>query len=368
MKAKTRDRLLAGTALAVALSLSGFTVTRLAADPGTAVETIPAAATQARAAGEFRVQLLGDTMMGDASVALIDSAGHDALTSRLGGFVDGDYTIVNLETPITERTVPELPKGYNYRAHPDSLAALRRAGVDAVGLGNNHSMDFGRPGLSDTLAAAQAHSLATFGAGTDIDAARRPLLIESPQGRVAVVNFTENFGDAATATPTMPGTLVLSAEEVQRGVIDARAAGADLVIAVLHWGDNYAPVQDQQRYWAHALAAAGYDLVVGSGPHIAQEIELIGDTPVAYSLGNFVFGSPGRFRAFGAQGFGLSLTAVVVDKEIDRLEVTCLRTDNEKVRFKPRPCKPRQSQKLLPTLNPGILLVGDRAVLELNGP
>ena len=101
--------------------------------------------------------------------------------------------------------------------------------------------------------------------------------------------LTDNTDDRARER--VPGTTTLSPESVVRGRDLARAAGADWVVAVVDWGTNYDTVQPQQRYWAEVLAAAGYDLVVGSGPHIAQPIEMVGSTPVAFSVGNFVYGT-----------------------------------------------------------------------------
>ena len=60
---------------------------------------------------------------------------------------------------------------------------------------------------------------------------------------------------------------MISPATVRRGAALARAAGADWVIAFVHWGENYQPVNAQQRAAAQEFAAAGYDMVVGSGPH-----------------------------------------------------------------------------------------------------
>lgn len=152
-------------------------------------------------------------------------------------------------------------------------------------------------------------------------------------------------------------------DTVRRGADLARAAGADWVIAKLHWGDNYAPVSAEQRYWAQQFADAGYDMVVGSGPHIAQPIEFIGSMPVVYSVGNFVFGTRGRFADYEVPGLGLAVGVELSPDGVNELSVRCLLTDNEVVSYQPRPCTAEEAAAFLPTLHPDLALQDDVGVL-----
>ncbi|MGB4863195.1 MAG: CapA family protein, partial [Tepidiformaceae bacterium] len=72
--------------------------------------------------------------------------------------------------------------------------------------------------------------------------------------------------------------------------VHTAAASADLVVVMLHFGIEYAtePNATQQRL-AHAAIDAGATLVIGSHPHVLQEVEEYGGGLIAYSLGNFVF-------------------------------------------------------------------------------
>ena len=56
-----------------------------------------------------------------------------------------------------------------------------------------------------------------------------------------------------------------------------------------HWGEEYASTTDSQRSVAHAFIDSGADVVMGSHPHVIQEIEEYKGRPIFYSLGNFVF-------------------------------------------------------------------------------
>jgi poly-gamma-glutamate capsule biosynthesis protein CapA/YwtB (metallophosphatase superfamily) len=309
---------------------------------------------------------LGDTMLGDAGEPVLAQKGDDWAFQRVRPLLDGDYVIANLEVPITELREPWNPdKEHSYQMRPEAASALRDAGVDALGLANNHSMDRGPTGLLDTMDHADAAGMTTFGAGLDLESAQRPLLLRSEVEALAVVTFGEYFGRDNTAARTRPGIPVLDVEGLERALAQARAAGADRVVAYVHWGDNYQPINPQQRYWAQEFASAGYDAVVGAGSHVAQPIEVLDGMPVVYSLGNFVFTTNGRYEKYDQPGRGLALTT---HSEADGglvLEVRCIANDNRVVQFQAQRCSRQQAAEFLPTLHPDLVMEGDAGSLRL---
>ncbi len=313
--------------------------------------------------GRLSVQFLGDTMLGDGAQSLLDTRGVDWPLAGVASALDGDHVVANAEAPITALTEPfNTAKEYSYASSPAVAGALARAGVDSAGLGNNHAMDSGPAGLAETVGHLAAAGVSSFGAGADLAAAERPLLLRSEAGDVGIVALGESYGRSTRADEAQAGTVVLSPRTVQRGVDLAREAGAEWVVAYVHWGENYGRVDAQQRYWAQQLVDAGYDLVIGHGPHIAQPIELIGGVPIVFSLGNFVFGAPGRFDSFGVPGYGLIFTAEFGDTG-GRLRVGCLATDNEVVDYQPVLCTPEQAAALLPVYAPGFEVQGAMGIL-----
>ena len=107
----------------------------------------------------------------------------------------------------------------------------------------------------------------------------------------------------------------------------------------------------------------GYDLVVGTGPHIVQPVERIGDTLVAYSIGNFAFGTPGRFTAEDS-GYGIALTSVLTSGGFRELRMTCVETDNERVFYQPRPCDEATAKQVLGAMNPAVIFEGATGILR----
>lgn len=302
------------------------------------------------------VQFVGDTMLADGAQEVLDRSGYDWPLASVTSLLDGDVVIANAEAPITALPLPDAEtRPYSYNAMPPAAGALARAGVDVLGLANNHSMDRGQPGLADTIRAARTVGITTFGAGATLAEAETPLIIESPAGTVAVVGLGERYV-GSTASDTTAGIPVLSRGQIHRSAALARAAGADWIVALVHWGENYQPVEAKQLAYATMFAEAGYDAVVGTGPHIAQRVEVMEGMPVLFSLGNFVFGAPGRFAQFGTDGFGIVAGLTFTRDDAPALDLRCIQTDNSRVRYRPVPCTTAQARRVLGPLHPSVTL------------
>nr|WP_205708576.1 CapA family protein [Kineococcus siccus] len=247
--------------------------------------------------GDITVNVAGDVHFAGTSAAALEPGGLQAVAGVLG---DADVTVVNLETAITTRGTPAA-KQYTFRAPPSGLRALKAAGVDVVGLANNHGLDHGRTGLTDTLAAGTAEGLPVIGIGQDAAAAYRPWTTTVRGHRLAVFDATQvldtSLARAWTATDDQPGLASVQDDAGRaRLVAGVRAArgSADSVVVLLHWGRELdeCPLPAQQDLAAD-LVAAGADAVVGSHAHrqLGQGWLSAGDRSafVDYGLGNFVF-------------------------------------------------------------------------------
>jgi poly-gamma-glutamate capsule biosynthesis protein CapA/YwtB (metallophosphatase superfamily) len=204
-----------------------------------------------------------------------------------------DIAVVNLETAVTTRGIPQ-PKQYVFRAPPSAFAALENGGVDVATMANNHGMDYGEVGLRDSLAAARKARFPVIGIGLDAARAYRPYRATVDGERVAVIAATQVLDDnlisSWTAGPDKPG--LASAKDVPSLVQAVRAAraGSDTVVVFLHWGVELAgcPTPDQRRL-AKQLVAAGADVVVGSHAHRLLGAGRMGSAFVDYGLGNFAW-------------------------------------------------------------------------------
>ncbi len=213
-----------------------------------------------------------------------------------------DLAMVNLESAITNRGVPEAKEleepsqRFHFRTSPAALTFLADAGIDVVTMGNNHAADFGPVGLRDTFEAIRRSPIPVVGVGVDRAEAFAPHRV-----RISQTDFAFFGADGATregassvwaAGLTNPG-VAAARESRPRLLLEAvRRASArdDVVVVYLHWGvEGRACPTTKQQITAEALAEAGADIIVGSHTHLLMPSERLGDTYVNYGLGNFLW-------------------------------------------------------------------------------
>ncbi|ANS73820.1 hypothetical protein AWM70_03910 [Paenibacillus yonginensis] len=234
----------------------------------------------------------GDTLFSGKVEAKLEKTGYDypfQYVSRL--FQQDDLTLLNLETPITHGGVGAEDKQYVFKSSPKALNAMAQAGVDAVNLANNHTLDQGVEGLLDTLDHLKNAGIASVGAGADADQAYAPQYFERKGIRIAVFGFSRVLPKADWAAGAgKPGIAgVYDATRAIAAIKQARQQ-ADLVIVIAHWGkERVQQVEDSQTKLARSFVDAGADLVVGGHPHVLQGLEQYKGKWIAYSTGNFIF-------------------------------------------------------------------------------
>lgn len=190
-------------------------------------------------------------------------------------FIDDDFTMANLECALTEERSARV-KTFTFRTSADYAQILPEGGVEFVTLANNHVLDFGQKGYEDTKAAAAAAGLAY--AGRD-----EWTIYETARGLKIGVYAVSSFGTDRENRE--------APELIKKGVAAVRAAGAEFVIAALHFGDEGSyQVNAVQREQAHAAIDAGADFVYGSHAHTLQPYEEYKGHYIYYCMGNWTFG------------------------------------------------------------------------------
>ncbi len=207
--------------------------------------------------------------------------------------------IVNLETAVTANGAPWPGKGIHYRMHPANMDCLAAARIDCCGLANNHVLDWGHRGLTDTLAALRAAGLRTAGAGADEREAAAPAVLELGQDRRALV-----FACATTDSGVLPDWAArgdragvnllddLGARSADALVSQVRASArsGELVVVSIHWGSNWGyRVERDQRAFAHRVIDSGaVHLVHGHSSHHPRPIEVYRDRLILYGCGDLL--------------------------------------------------------------------------------
>jgi len=209
-----------------------------------------------------------------------------------------DARVINLETSVTRSAGFAPGKAVHYRMSPENLPCVAAIRPDACALANNHVLDFGRPGLADTLAALADAGLPAAGAGCDADHAWRPVAVPVPGGaRVVVFSCgaaSSGIPPGWAATGMRPGVAFLpglgraAADEVIARTRAARQPG-DIVVVSVHWGSNwgYGVDRDQVRF-AHRLIDGGVDLIHGHSSHHPRPVETYRGKLVMYGCGDCI--------------------------------------------------------------------------------
>jgi len=242
-------------------------------------------------AGDVHFENRVDQLLADPTTTLGPAAAQLAVA---------DLAMVNLETPITDRGTPE-PKPYLFRARKAAVPALVGAGIDVVTLANNHTLDYGRQGLADTIAAAKQGGLATVGAGANADEAYQPLRVTVRGVRIAILAFSQvdELAQQWAAQPDRAGiAMAFDTERVQAAMRQARV-DSDLVIVLAHWGtEGDSCPNPRQRTFASLLVTAGADVIVGAHAHVLQGAGRFGGAYIAYGLGDFLWYSSGIYPPY----------------------------------------------------------------------
>ena len=184
-------------------------------------------------------------------------------------FENDDFTIINLEGPLTDSSSGGANKRFSFRGPTAYTQIMTGSSVEAVTLANNHSEDFGKAGYESTTKVLKE----------------------------AGITYVEKNGTAMYTTESglkiglYAGAFDISTSDVKNDIAKLRNSGAEIVICAFHWGEegHYRPSADQQKI-AKAAIDAGADIVYGHHPHVLQKIEQYKDGYIFYSLGNFSFG------------------------------------------------------------------------------
>jgi poly-gamma-glutamate capsule biosynthesis protein CapA/YwtB (metallophosphatase superfamily) len=205
--------------------------------------------------------------------------------------------IINLETAVT-RSNDRANKGINYRMSPENAECLAAAKIDCCVLANNHVLDWGCPGLLETLTTLQKLNVAAAGAGRNASETRAPAVLRLAGARILILSFgstSSGIPSEWAATRDTPGVNLLPdlSEATALAVADQIAAlrmPGDLIVVSIHWGANWGyRIPDEQKRFARTLVdKAGVSIVHGHSSHHPKAIEIYRDRLIIYGCGDFL--------------------------------------------------------------------------------
>ena len=289
---------------------------------------------------------VGDIMLGrsyDNNGGIIDNYGVEYIFEPTVNYLGGaaDYTVANLECPLTATGTPHPTKSVVFKARPENVTGLTYAGIDIVSLANNHTIDYGTEGLINTQNILDENNILHSGAGMNSTEAYEPLYLNSNGLNIAFLASCDRTGQYNNYQPYLhagynkPGFAYMTPYYIQQQIQDAEDY-SDFIILELHAGSEYSTspgadydqiildnvetnnyllpnqiidmvdqfdISDEEedynlfldvphmwdREIRHFAIDNGADMVIIHHPHIIQGIEVYNNKVIAHSLGNFIF-------------------------------------------------------------------------------
>jgi poly-gamma-glutamate capsule biosynthesis protein CapA/YwtB (metallophosphatase superfamily) len=247
-------------------------------------------------ADTFSVLATGDVLVHPAlteqAVADAEAEGERDFAPLFAGVAPAvqaaDLAICHLEVPLADSSGPF--QGYPlFYAPPEVATALAKTGYDTCSTASNHTFDHGARGVRTTLEALQKAGIRQTGSARIELESQAPLITDVHGVKVGQVSFTFGF-NLGTEEPEPWMSNELSVEGVLAAARSTKQAGAEVVIASLHWGneDQHEPTAEQRQIADALLADPAVDLIVGHHAHVVQPFEKLHGKWVAYGLGNQV--------------------------------------------------------------------------------
>ncbi|SFI38832.1 CapA family protein [Nitrosomonas sp. Nm34] len=210
-----------------------------------------------------------------------------------------DARIINLETSITTSDEFWVNKGIHYRMHPQNMPSLTVAKIDCCVLANNHVLDWGYAGLTETLRILANAHIKTAGAGANLQAAQSPAILDIPlKGRIIIISCgTESSGIAYEWAASARKAGVYFLTDLSRKTVDQIATlvrqykhPGDIVIVSIHWGGNWGyRIPEEHIDFAHMLIdSAEIDLLHGHSSHHPIGLEVYKEKLILYGCGDFL--------------------------------------------------------------------------------
>lgn len=209
-------------------------------------------------------------------------------------FIQTDYSIINLETPLTDLHTPILKTGPSFKVDRAFAPLLAKTNIRAVNLANNHIMDQGCEGLEDTLGCLDQNGILHVGAGKNLEQAKELLDVNINGLRVGFLGMADR--EFSIASRHTPGANPFDLIEFVRSVRKKRA-DLDFLVVLLHEGVQHFrfPTPELQKR-CRFLIEEGADAVICQHSHCTGCYEIYQDRPIVYGQGDLISDSVSNLK------------------------------------------------------------------------
>lgn len=216
-------------------------------------------------------------------------AANDIMGDTAKLFGEADFSMINLENIFGEKeNYTELIKsGPRMISSKEFVSFLDCLKPTAVGLANNHCLDYNAEALLDTVDLLKGKGYLTVGVGKNTNEAYKPVLIDKDGNRIAIMAVCENEPGVASCNTT--GSAGYNLCKVSKNIFDLKEKGY-LPIIFFHGGNegNPYPSPEKVELYRHFIDI-GAKAVIAMHTHCPQGYEMYNECPIVYSMGNFFF-------------------------------------------------------------------------------
>ena len=288
---------------------------------------------------DVKIVFTGDFFPGHRINELIQAGRYNCIFNDfLPVLTESDLSVTNLESVLSNATTVINKTGPAIKALPKAIEALVFASFKLLTLANNHIMDFGKYGLSDTLALCKSHGIDVVGAGLNLKEASKIYIKKVKNKKFAYINIAEN--EFSTTHGKEPGANPLNPIANYYSIRQA-VAEADFIFVIVHGGHEMYPLpsprmKETYRFFADVGASA----VIGHHTHCYSGYEIYNNVPIFYSLGNFIFDHP--FHRYSTWNEGYAVEFIIGESlefnlvpytQCNEIPGLSLMTGNEKKTF-----------------------------------
>lgn len=202
-----------------------------------------------------------------------------------------DLAFINQETIVGGKAIG-LSHYPLFNSPEEVIEAIDKVGFNLVNTATNHSLDKGEVGITNALNTFDLYpNLLVAGINRSMEEQDQLRYMEVKGVKVAFLAYTQHTNGITPKKDYLVN--LIDEERIKKDVKNAQKI-CDIILVSMHWGTEYSnKANDYQIRYAKLLNELGVDIIIGTGPHVIQEIEYLENsagkkTLVIYSLGNFL--------------------------------------------------------------------------------
>lgn len=236
-----------------------------------------------------KLLIFGDICTVDAHNKSLNDLFGDEYVKELSELINTeDYTIANLEAPVIDDFSPICKCGPTLHVPTSHVKVLKKMGIDALSLANNHILDHGKKGLSTTLAQLSANDIVGWGATTEDAQGCSPLILNIANKKVAIFSFAEK--EFNTDNDTSSGANIFD-PYIHLHEIARFKEEVDYIVVLYHGGiEHYVYPSPELQKKCRAMVSMGADCILCQHSHCIGTIEHFNNGFILYGQGNAIFG------------------------------------------------------------------------------